>query len=61
MLPKAIMQYKHTMAIMIQKHLRGYLVAHKKYCELRNSKIEINLSFFDTMRREVHDGAASKI
>ena len=61
MLPKAIANYKHSQAIIVQKYLRGYLVAQKQYCALRNEKIVVNMSFFDKMRHEVQEHAVKVI
>jgi hypothetical protein len=50
MLPKAIKEYKNRAAILVQRHMRGYIVAVKRYKEHRSWRIDKHMAFFDDLR-----------
>ena len=53
MIPKALKQRKANAATFIQKYLRGYLVFHNHFIEIRKSKLKENEKFFEEMRNQI--------
>ena len=50
MLPKVWKQHKANSAIIIQKYMRGYLVYHNHFVQIRRTKLKENEKFFDEMK-----------
>ena len=50
MLPKVWRQHKSNAAIVIQKYLRGYLVFHNHFIDIRKTKLKENEKFFEDMK-----------